>query len=231
MPREPVLAALREALAIAGASDDAEIDLPGFSAPLVPPEVQPQLSIEEFAFNAGSGRFSGTLAITGESVPMIRVHLAGTLREMVEVPVPLHRLLMGSVIRPDDLQMMRVRAGLVRGEVARSMEQAVGLAVRRQALPGQPLLLSQLGRLATVQRGAHVTMQLQAPGLVLLAQGVAQESGGVGDHIQVLNPTSHAVVEAEVVASDRVRVAPGTVPTQQTGGQPMQLAFIRNSEP
>jgi len=39
------------------------------------------------------------------------------------------------------------------------------------------------------------------------------------------------VVEAEVIASDRVRVAPGTTPVQQTGSQPVQLAFIRNSEP
>ena len=231
LPREPVLAALREALTIAGASDDAEIDLPGFSAPLVPPEAKPQLSIEQFAFDAITGRFSGTLAITADSMPMLRVHLAGTLEEMVEVPVPVRRLLMGSVITANDMQMMRVRASLVRGEVARSMDQAVGLAVRRQAMPGQPLLLSELGRLATVQKGAHVTMELQAPGLILLAQGLAQQSGGIGDRIPVLNPTSHAVVEAEVIASDRVRVAPGTVPTQQTGGQPMQLAFIRNSEP
>jgi flagella basal body P-ring formation protein FlgA len=98
-------------------------------------------------------------------------------------------------------------------------------------MPGQPLLLAELGRLASVQKGANVTMQLQAPGLTLLAQGQALESGGIGDRIQVLNPTSHAVVEAEVIASDRVRVAPGTAPVQQSASQPVQLAFIRNPEP
>jgi flagella basal body P-ring formation protein FlgA len=236
LPRESVLAALREALTIAGAPADAEIDLPGFSAPLVPPEAQPHLAIEQFALDLATGRFSGTLAITAEGMAMLRVHLAGTSQEMVEVPVPVHRLLMGSVIRAADLQMMRVRAGLVRGEVVRSPEQAVGLAVRRQAMPGQPLLLSEIGRLAAVQKGMHVTMELHAPGLTLQAQGQALQSGGIGDTIQVLNPTSHAVVEAEVIASDRVRIAPGTIPMQQTGtqpngGQPMQLAFIRNSEP
>jgi flagella basal body P-ring formation protein FlgA len=231
LPREPVLAALREALTTAGAPADAEIDLPGFSTPLVPPETRPQLEIEEFAFDADTGRFNGTLAISAESMPLLRVHLGGSVQEMVEVPVPVRRLLMGSVIRSDDLQMMRVRANLVRGEVARSPAQAVGLAVRRQVMPGQPLLLSELGRLAAVQKGAHVAMQLQAPGLTLLAQGQALESGGIGDTIRVLNPTSRAVVEAEVVAADRVRVAPGTVPVEPTGAPPAQFAFVRNVEP
>jgi flagella basal body P-ring formation protein FlgA len=231
LPREPVMTALHEALATAGAPDDAEIELSGFSPPLVSPEAQPQVAIEQFGFDPASGRFGGTLSVIADGMPMVRVHLAGTLQEMVDVPVPVHRLPMGSVIRPDDLRTMRVRAGLVRGEVVRNPAQAVGLAVRRQAMPGQPLLLSELGRLAAVQKGARVTMQLQAPGLTLLAQGEALESGGVGDTIQVLNPTSRAVVDAEVISSDRVRVAPGTTPVQQTGSQPVQLAFIRNSEP
>jgi flagella basal body P-ring formation protein FlgA len=231
LPREPVLAALHEALATAGAPADAEIELPGFSAPLVPPEAQPHVAIEEFVFDAGTGRFAGSMSVTADNMAMLRMHLAGTVEQMVEVPVPVHRLQVGSVIKADDLQMTRVRASTVRGEIARSPSQAIGLAVRRPALPGQPLPLADLGRLAAVQKGARVTMELQAPGLALLAQGLALEPGGIGDRIQVLNPTSHAVVEAEVVAADRVRVAPGTIPTQQTGAQPVQLAFIRNSEP
>jgi flagella basal body P-ring formation protein FlgA len=231
LPREPVLAALHEALAAVGAPDDAEIELPGFTPPLVPPEAKPHVTIEEFAFDAGTGRFAGTMAITADNMSMLRLRLAGTLQEMVEVPVPTHRLPAGSVIGRDDLQMSRVRAAMVRGDIAHNASQAVGLAMRRMAPPGQPLALSDLGRLAAVQKGARVTMELQAPGLALFAQGQALEPGGIGDRIRVLNPTSHAVVDAEVIAADRVRVAPGTIPTQQTSGQQVQLAFIRNSEP
>jgi len=60
-------------------------------------------------------------------------------------------------------------------------------------------------------------MQLLAPGLLLLAQGQALESGAVGERIQVLNPASRAVVEAEIVGRDRVRVAPGSVPLATPG--------------
>jgi hypothetical protein len=50
----------------------------------------------------------------------------------------------------------------------------------------------------------------------------------------VLNPVSRAVVEAVVIAPDRVRVAPGSTPLLQSAGKPQQFganAFVRTSVP
>lgn len=234
LPREPVMAVLREALAGVGAPDDADIELPGYSPPLIPQDADPHAGIEQLDYEAASGKFTGVLAVTGDGMPVLRMRVSGSLQAMVEVPVPSHRLQPGMEIGAADLQMTRVHAGLVRGEVARSAAQAIGLAPRRVMMPGQPLLLAELGHLAAVQKGAQVTMQLEAPGLTLLAQGVALESGGIGDRIQVLNPNSRAVVEAEVVAPDRVRVAPGSTPVLQAGSRPQQFganAFVRTRTP
>ena len=66
-------------------------------------------------------------------------------------------------------------------------------------------------RPALVQRGANVQMQLQAPGISLVAQGVAMDSGATGERIRVLNPSSRAVVEAEVIGPGRVRVTPDSI--------------------
>ena len=234
LPREPMMGALREALAGVGAPTDADIELPGFSPPLVPQEADPRASIEQLDYDAASGKFTGVLAVSADAMPVLRVRLSGYLQEMVEVPVPAHRLLPGVVIGADDLQMLRVRAGLIRGEVARVAQQAVGLAPRRMIMSGQPIALAELGHLAAIQKGAQITMQLESPGLTLLAQGVAMESGGVGDRIQVLNPSSRAIVEAEIVAPDRVRVTPGSTPLLQANGRARQFtsnSFVRNPTP
>jgi flagella basal body P-ring formation protein FlgA len=90
--------------------------------------------------------------------------------------------------------------------------QAVGMAVRRVALPGQPLRVADLVRPSAVLKGGRVTMQLQAPGLSLAAQGVALEADATGDRIRVLNPTSRAVVEVEIVGPEQVRVLPTSRP-------------------
>ena len=55
-------------------------------------------------------------------------------------------------------------------------------------------------------------MQLDTAGLSLTAQGQALEAGAAGERIRVLNPVSHAVIEAEVTGLNRVRVDPDGTP-------------------
>jgi flagella basal body P-ring formation protein FlgA len=103
----------------------------------------------------------------------------------------------------------------VHGEVLRLAAEAVGLQLRHQLSAGQPLIKTELTQPSMVQKGARVLMQFDSPGISLTGQGQALETGAIGERIRVLNPTSRAVVEAEVTGPDRVRVAPNSV-TQST---------------
>ena len=76
------------------------------------------------------------------------------------------RLLPENVLRADDVHMARVRAGQIRAEVARSVDQIIGMELRRPIPAGQPIRLADLTRPALVQRGSTVQMQLSAAGLV-----------------------------------------------------------------
>jgi len=212
LPREDILAALHAALLRAGAPDAFEIDLPGFIAPLVPLEAPIRIEVEQLDHDPASGRFAASLAISGEGLLTQRPRLAGTVQEVADLPVPIRRLTPGTVIATSDLQIARVRTGRLQGEVARHPAQLVGLTVRRAAPPGHPLPLADLGRTPAVAKGARVLMQLTIGGLALNAQGQALEDGMLGERIQVQNPTSRAIVEAEVTGPGRVRVAPGSQP-------------------
>ncbi len=220
LPREDVLSALRAALIGAGAPADGDLELSGFAAPVVPTESHTATTIEEVEYDTASGRFTATLAVIAADMPMQRMRLAGQFQAMVELPVLTHRLPAGSVLQPRDLQIVRLRAGVMREETVRQSADAVGQALKRPALAGQPLSASDLIRPALVEKGAQVLMELYAPGLSLTAQGVAQESGGPGDRIRVLNAGSRAVLEAEVIEAGRVRVAAGSMPLLNPGPSP-----------
>lgn len=135
LPREDVLAALRTALTGLGAPADAELDLPGYAPPLVPAETTVRSEVEQMDYDGARGRFTATLSVSGEGMLTQRQRVAGTMHEMAEVPVPMHRLAAGTILRAGDLQTARVRATQLRGEVARTPEQAVGKALRRAVLP------------------------------------------------------------------------------------------------
>jgi len=144
--------------------------------------------------------------------PVQRIRVSGDMVEMTDLVVPTHRLTVGTVLQPEDLQTLRVRVGQSHGDVLRVADQAVGMAMRRLAVAGQPIPLADLGHPLVVQKGARVMMSLEQPGLSLSAIGVASESGGIGDRIAVLNPVSGAIVDAEVTAAGQVRVSPNSAP-------------------
>ena len=219
--REEIMAPLRLALAGVGVPDTAEVEMPGFIAPLIPSEARPEIAIEQLDYVAGGpdgGRFAASVAIRGQGIGIQRLRIAGTVAEMIVLPVLTHRLLPGAIIVASDLQSMRLRAATVRGEIVTTAAQAVGRAARRTLMPGQPMALGDLGAPELVTKGARVSMQLLNGGLTLLANGQAMEAGALGDRVSVLNPTSRAVIEAEVIGPGRVRVLPESTPLVAPGG-------------
>jgi flagellar basal body P-ring formation protein FlgA len=212
--RDDVLDAVRSALLAGGASADCDIELAGFTPPLVPFEADPRPVVSDLDYDPNAGRFSAVLSVTGEAMEPIHVRIAGRVDETLELPVTAARLLAGSVLRAEDLHMARVHTSLLRGEIVHRVADAIGMQARRQIAVGQPLAVAELVRPTMVQKGANVQMLLDSPGIVLTAQGQAMEAGAIGERIRVVNPVSHAAVEATVIGPDRVRVAPNGVPLQ-----------------
>jgi len=206
------LDAVKASLRAAGASDYCDVEIPGFTPPLVPTETDARVVVSDLDYDANGGRFAATLSITGKAMDPINLRLTGRVDDTIELPVATMRLAAGSVLRAEDVHMARVHTSLVRGEMVRRVTDAVGMQAKRQIAAGQAFAASELTRPSMVVKGASVLMLLDSPGIALTAQGQALEAGAIGERIRVLNPVSRAVVEADIVGADRVRVAPNALP-------------------
>jgi flagella basal body P-ring formation protein FlgA len=212
MRREDALDAVRSALIANGASSDCAIEMVGFTPPIIPIDAAPKPLVAQLDYNPGTGRFSAILSVTGEGMEPITTRIGGQVDETVELPVPTIRLLAGTVLRREDVHMGRVSTSAMRGEVARTLRDVVGMQLKRQVMAGQPLASADLIRPAVVQRDSMVQMQLESRGLSLSGQGIALESGATGERIRIRNTSSRAIVEAEVVGPGVVRVSPHSGP-------------------
>lgn len=213
LPRDQALEAIRAGLATAGAEmEGAEIELPGFAPPLLPVESTARPVATDVAYDAASGRFTAVLSVAGEGTEAVSMRVAGRVLATVELPLATARVPAGAVIGPADLRNGRVRAAGLPPALLRDPQQAIGMAVKHALSPGQPVALAELERPALVQKGALVQIDLDSPGLILSARGQATEPGALGDRIRVLNPTSRAIVLAEIIGPGRVRVEPETLP-------------------
>jgi flagella basal body P-ring formation protein FlgA len=216
LPREDAIEAVRVAITAAGAADDCDIDLPGFTPPIVPVEVTPVATVSQLDYDSGSGRFTAALTITGDGMNPIDARIAGRAEAMLEAPVSVTRLLPETVLRSDDVRIARVRTTLLQNDVARSLDQIVGMQLRRPVAAGQPLRLTDLTRPPLVQRGSTVRIELSSAGLSVTGQAVALDAGADGEKIRVQNITSRAFLFARVVGPGQVRVtpdAPAALPT------------------
>lgn len=217
MPHEQALSAVRAALVAAGASPDCDIDLGVFAPPLIPYTGTKEPVVTQLQYDPESGHFTAVLSITGDNVEPINTRISGRADDVTEAVVASAHFQAGTVLQPEDLRIARVHRALVHGEVARTIAEAAGQALRRQIAPGQPLPLADLTAPAIVQKGASVLMTLETGGISLAAQGQALESGSVGERIRVLNTSSRAVVLADVLGPGQVRVAPGALPVSMPG--------------
>ncbi len=215
LPRQALLDALRPALAGVGAPEDAELAIHGLTVPMIPAETTASVSVEQLDDDGAGGGFAAALLVTGEGMAPLRLRLAGHAVAMLHLPVPAHALSAGSVLRADDLTAARLRAGAVRGQVAMTAAELVGMRLRRAAQPGQPVALGDLQRPGTVEKGAPVLLQIEIGGLTATTQGIALGTGAPGERIPVLNPVTHLVVQGDVLPTGAVAVAPGSLPAPE----------------
>lgn len=216
--RAALLAALRPALAAAGAPAHFTIALAHFSAPMVPPGAKVRIAVESLSFDrAGGGRFAATLAIFAPGMTPVEAALAGLVEIEVRVPVALRQIAAGSLIGPGDVALRPVASSLAGPGTIVALGQALGFEARRTLAPGRTIRAADLAPPTLVRKGAAVVLRLRSGGLTLTAQGIALGSGGAGEVVQVLNPISHAILLAVVTGPHRLRVAPGSMPLMGTG--------------
>lgn len=195
VPRSEIEALLRDELARHGIEPEMEIELPGLIPPMIPAQSWFQLALEGVTVEQPGARFQATLVVLADGAGTQRMRLAGRAVVTVPVVVATRRLALGEVIGPHDARLTRLRDLL-----------------RRPMAADQDFALVDLGPPSIVQKNALVTLQLEAGGISLTAQGRALESAARGATVPVMNLASRNIVEGVAIAPGRVRVAMGAIP-------------------
>lgn len=205
--RSEILAALVPMLSAHGAGTNLTIDLSKSSTKTkVARGVIADLSIEDLAYEPGTGRFRATLVIRDGIGKAQRDALFGTAISYVELPVLRTRLRRDSVISDADVVWRSFRVNQVPDDALDDPAAIIGLSPARTFTPGKPVLAVDLRAPTMVKKGAVIAMRLTTRNMRIAATGRALESGALGDIIQVRNTQSKLVVDAIVTGTEQVSV-------------------------
>ncbi|HTP93059.1 MAG TPA: flagellar basal body P-ring formation chaperone FlgA [Xanthobacteraceae bacterium] len=172
----------------------------------IEPTVTGELLATALAYDPRTGRFDVTLDLPSSAVLHRQpARFTGTAVETVDAIAVAHTVERSEVLSEADLTMLRRPKS--EGAPLSNLADVVGRAARHQLRPGQPLHAADLMKPEIVQRNDPITIVYQAPGLMLTLRGQAQEAGGLGDSIGVLNVQSKRVVQGTITGPGRVMVS------------------------
>lgn len=132
------------------------------------------------------------------------VFLAMPGMAMADSLVATHTIKAQSVIQMADISVV---ADEIPNALTREAE-ALGLEARVTIYAGRPIMDTDLGAPAIVDRNQVVSISYQSGGLAILTEGRALARGGVGDVIRVMNLASRTTVLGRISADGTVLVGP-----------------------
>jgi flagella basal body P-ring formation protein FlgA len=172
----------------------------------LPANVEPELNVEDVAFDARRGHFDAMLTVSADGAAQQRVRVTGQLHEMVDIPVLTRRIAAGEVLTLDDIRWISVRGETLQKQSILAAEDLVGLTPRRPLRPGVPINAADVQRPVMVSKGDLVVIALQTPQMLLSARGQALSNGSKGDVIRIANIQSRQIVEAMVTGPSQATV-------------------------
>jgi flagella basal body P-ring formation protein FlgA len=167
------------------------------------------LAVEAVSTDPAGRRFSAVVAIVGDGQPRQTLPIAGRIDRAVRIPVLARALRPGEPITAADLAWHEMADRQVPANAVREPAALVGQAARRALAPRVPVLVSDLRSTRIVGKGQPVMLILEVPGMQLTAGGIAQEDGGPGDLVRVVNDRSRTVIQGVVSGPGTVIVAAG----------------------
>jgi flagella basal body P-ring formation protein FlgA len=224
-----ITAAIANAVAISNGPVDAAITLPDFAPPMVPPGASPAITVNQINFDPVTDNFSAAVEITAAGMAPQTLNLSGLAEPSIEALVATHNLMPGEILSAADVTLARIPSHQAANAII-TPAAIIGMATNINLATGEAITQSELTAPIVVRKGAFVVLSLAVPGLIVTAQGVALAAGGQGDLITVLNPASHAVVQAIVTGPNAASILPGSSPlttAQNAGGYASYASYAQ----
>jgi flagella basal body P-ring formation protein FlgA len=165
---------------------------------LDPAETGPLMPVRS-TFEQRGGKFDMMFRSAGH-----QVRVTGTAQEAYDAVVLTRPVARGDVLRASDVAVEKRPKTELQGEVLRDSSMAVGMSVQQVLRPGQPLRSTDLAKPQLIKRGESVMLHYEVPGIALTARGKAEDSGSLGDTINVVNIQSKRVVQGVITGPGHV---------------------------
>lgn len=177
-----------------------DFELPGFDARDL------RIDLTTRARPPFDGAVAVNVTISNEEAVLKRGVVTAQVAASTRVWVAARELPRGARIGEDDVRLAKVELRALPGDRASTLEDIVGLQLKRSLREGVVLRKRHLAPVSVVERGQVVRIVLRAAGLEIVGKGKAVSNGAIGESIRVVNTDSRREVVGRVAEDGAVHV-------------------------
>jgi flagella basal body P-ring formation protein FlgA len=164
----------------------------------VVPEGRRQVTVKRLGAPAG-GKIPVRIQVLVNNETAARFLASAIVDDWREVPVVRRTLDRGMLIRPEDIQMVRLNLFKQPHDVLSALGDVIGLRVKSRLAAGDVIRKSRVAIPPVIDQGKRITLIYRIGNFEASAVGLAMDDGLEGELIRVKNTTSQRVVHARVV--------------------------------
>lgn len=173
-------------------------------APLFAEDNGDPVSLINLRYAPNSGRFSARFSLAGTAQPL---NISGRLDFSILAPHLVRALPNGTILTINDIELRKTSLQFARNVGVPTLDQLVGLQLRRNQLEGASLRLNDVIAPVLIARNDIVTLYLKAGAMTLTVKGQALENAAQGANISVLNLMSNTVVHGIAAGPNSVQIS------------------------
>ena len=150
-------------------------------------------------------RFYSAIALVTFGFAIVLISNLSTQAQPTAV-VPHQIIYPGQEITIDMIKEVDVTNPNLRPGYAKVIEEVEGLVTKKTLLPGRTIPVSALREAYVIERGKNVSMVFSNSSMVITAQGVALQNGGLGEVVRARNLDSGVIIMGTVMQDGTLRV-------------------------
>lgn len=135
------------------------------------------------------------------------IYVPARVDTFAEVAVLARSLARGSILTEDDVVLRRMSTSQGGFGLVLDPQQVIGKELKRRLEAGDPVRLSHIKAPLVVRKGDRVLLEASTSGVSVVTTGTALANGEVGEQIRVRNEKSARIIDAQVTAPGKARVA------------------------
>lgn len=204
---DDISAAVKKEFIEQGLDDEIELEFfAGQTSFVLENTKKAKLMVSKLKYDQEQNKFNAEADVFADGKPIARTQLQGRYYLLEETAVPTKNIIKGSIIKADDLKMVKMRRNRIKPNHITMSEKLIDMEAKRSLKEGKLISNREVGKIVLIKKGDVITSIYKTDKMQITAKAEALNDGVRGQKIEAVNTKSKKKMYGIVIDADTIEV-------------------------